>query len=199
MQGRYKRATLSILGLYYLDRTIFDLMVYPQELNRDILVNSIVAECAELEILYQDPAYIKQLIGIWSQKELYNWQKLFETTQFVYNPIWNVDAHITEKEKRNRTGSFENSEDANNTNINAKTGYNSATFEDAERDNAIANIGRAGSDQDAEEIERTTERGGNIGVTMTQQLIEAEREVDKFNMYDYIIDSFKRRFCILLY
>ena len=34
---------------------------------------------------------------------------------------------------------------------------------------------------------------------MTQQMIEAEREVDKFNIYDFIVDSFKRRFCILVY
>ena len=40
---------------------------------------------------------------------------------------------------------------------------------------------------------------GNIGVTMTQQLIEAERNLVKFNLYDLIIDSFKARFCLLVY
>ena len=40
---------------------------------------------------------------------------------------------------------------------------------------------------------------GNIGVTTTQQMIEAEREVVKFNIVDYIIGSFKKRFCILIY
>jgi hypothetical protein len=40
---------------------------------------------------------------------------------------------------------------------------------------------------------------GNIGVTTTQQMIEQERGVVKFNIVDYIIDSFKGRFCILIY
>lgn len=40
---------------------------------------------------------------------------------------------------------------------------------------------------------------GNIGVTTTQQMIEAERKVVQFNITNYIIDSFKGRFCILIY
>lgn len=40
---------------------------------------------------------------------------------------------------------------------------------------------------------------GNIGVTTTQSMIKEERDVDTFNLMDYIIDSFKKRFCILVY
>lgn len=40
---------------------------------------------------------------------------------------------------------------------------------------------------------------GNIGVMSTQDMISQEREVSKFNIYDYIITDFKSRFCILVY
>ena len=40
---------------------------------------------------------------------------------------------------------------------------------------------------------------GNIGITMTQQMIDAERETVKFNIYNMIIQEFKERFCLLLY
>ena len=60
-------------------------------------------------------------------------------------------------------------------------------------------VNRDDSGKENGTITRETERGGNIGVTMTQQLIEAEREVDKFNVYDIICESFKRRFCLLIY
>ena len=40
---------------------------------------------------------------------------------------------------------------------------------------------------------------GNIGVTMTQELIERERQLMQFNIYNFIIDSFKQRFCLLVY
>lgn len=40
---------------------------------------------------------------------------------------------------------------------------------------------------------------GNIGLVTTQAMIQAERDLVKFNIYDFIIDSFKMRFCILIY
>lgn len=197
--ARYKRATMSILGLYFQDPDLFSGMVYPDELDRDVLIDSILAECAELEIIYPDPEYMKNLITLWSKKELYNWRKLYETTQFIYNPIWNVDGIVTETETRNLQNRYQQNEGANNKNVNAKTGYNSGAFEDAEQDTGRTDIERGGESADTGSVTRETKRGGNIGVTMTQQMIEAEREVDKFNIYDFIVDSFKRRFCILVY
>ncbi len=40
---------------------------------------------------------------------------------------------------------------------------------------------------------------GNIGVTTTQQMIQAERDLVRFNIYDLIIEDFKQRFCVLIY
>jgi hypothetical protein len=40
---------------------------------------------------------------------------------------------------------------------------------------------------------------GNQGVTTTQQMIREEQSLAKFNIDDYIINEFKKRFCILLY
>ena len=40
---------------------------------------------------------------------------------------------------------------------------------------------------------------GNIGVTTSQQMIEAQREVAEFCMTEYIINDFIRRFCVMVY
>lgn len=40
---------------------------------------------------------------------------------------------------------------------------------------------------------------GNIGLTSTQQLIQEQREVVKFNILDYIINEFRDRFCLKVY
>ena len=48
-----------------------------------------------------------------------------------------------------------------------------------------------------EEVTRTEQ--GNIGLTSTQQLINEQRDVVKFNILDYIIDEFKQRFCLKVY
>lgn len=46
---------------------------------------------------------------------------------------------------------------------------------------------------------RTLHTHGNIGTMTVQQMIREERDVVKFNLIDYIVDSFKQRFCILVY
>ena len=40
---------------------------------------------------------------------------------------------------------------------------------------------------------------GNIGVTTTQQMIEAQREIVDFNVINFIVRSFINRFCIEVY
>lgn len=46
---------------------------------------------------------------------------------------------------------------------------------------------------------RTASMHGSIGVITPQQMIEQERRVSQFNIVNYIIDSFKSRFCLLIY
>jgi len=45
----------------------------------------------------------------------------------------------------------------------------------------------------------TERRTGNIGVTATQDLIKKEREIANFSIIEYITQSFKERFCLLIY
>lgn len=40
---------------------------------------------------------------------------------------------------------------------------------------------------------------GNIGLTSTQELIKQERDIVQFNVIDYIINDFKKRFCLMVY
>lgn len=49
------------------------------------------------------------------------------------------------------------------------------------------------------ETGRTLHTHGNIGTMTVQQMIREERDISKFNLVDYIVDSFKQRFCILVY
>ena len=47
---------------------------------------------------------------------------------------------------------------------------------------------------------RETHIHGNIGVTTSQQMLEAEIAIaEKINMYDYITRDFKMHFCVLVY
>ena len=91
-------ATISPLGLYRWDETIFDLMQIPSALDKPTLIDNLLAETAELEVLYPNPVVFKNLIGVWSAKQIDIWNKLYATTQYEYNPIENYNRYETGSE-----------------------------------------------------------------------------------------------------
>lgn len=58
--------------------------------------------------------------------------------------------------------------------------------------------GRSTSDTESENKYERWLRG-NYGVKTTQAMIKEEQELAKFNVFDYIIEDFKKRFCLLVY
>ena len=86
---------LSPLGLYNWDHTVFDLMQIPEALDKDTLVDNLLAETAELEVLYPNPVVFKNLVGVWSAKQIDIWNRLYATTQYEYNPIENYNRYET--------------------------------------------------------------------------------------------------------
>lgn len=93
-----KTVTVSPLGLYRWDDTIFDLMTIPSALDRNTLIDNLLAETAELEVLYPNPVVFKNLVGVWSAKQIDIWNRLYATTQYEYNPIENYNRYETGSE-----------------------------------------------------------------------------------------------------
>ena len=83
-------AVMSILGLYQWDNTIFDAMVLPDQIDKTTLINNILDECAELEVLYTNPDFIKNAIGYWSMKRYHAWNKLQTVLYEDYDPFINI-------------------------------------------------------------------------------------------------------------
>ena len=202
---------LSIMGLYEYDNNLFQGLQLPEGLNREAAINEILLQCAELEIVYPNIDIMKLAITTWSVANQYTWQKLYDTMVVDYNPIWNVDANVTEtltgSENRDidRTGSGSNNETVNLTDTESVKGFNSDTWAESRKntkegtDNtALSSTEVINDDVDRTET-RTQRRTGNIGVTTTQQMLEQERKIAEFNMISYIAQSFKQRFCLLIY
>jgi hypothetical protein len=68
---------------------------------------------------------------------------------------------------------------------------NTETGKDTE--NESVNGGRTGRHT------RTGRAHGNIGVTTSQQMIQSERDLVVFNLYDVIAESFIENFCLMVY
>ena len=256
-------AKLSIMGLYNYNPDIFDELTVPTGITKETVIDNILLECYDLELLFPSYNLMKIAIRTWSRTEQPIWQKLYNSENLVYNPIWNVDGDVTEtrevtREKtgedgRTITNSGNNSETVNGTkesetgrsgsvnttdstsgtteNIHSQAGYNESNLVITEKDNGTTSTTGtgsrtetetgtgsdeyhetrtgtngssqtdAGTNSESETVGETlhTRRTGNIGVTTTQQMIREERDIDTFSTIEYITNSFKKRFCLLVY
>ena len=163
--------TLSLLGLYQYNEQLFDGLRIPDGVDKDTLIQNLLAETAEFEIIYPDPEFLANMISVWSAKELPVWEELEKTRHYEYDPISNYDRN----EESTNTGES----------LGKVAGYNATDL-----------VNSSGASTD---VKRKARMWGNIGVTTTQQMINEQREVVKFNISDYIIESFIKRFCLLVY
>lgn len=204
-------ASLSILGLYQYNEGIFDNLELPTGIDRDILIPEICTECSDFALLYPDYDFMRMLIGVWSKKEQRIWSAMLESENFEYNPIENFDRYesITREVQSESSGSNTSTSSGSSSGTGnataSQTAFNSDTFKDTSKQ-VNTNSGQNSSsgtdkaEQTASGTETVTSHlHGNIGVTTAQQMIAGFREISNFSTYNYIVESFKNRFCVQVY
>lgn len=180
-------AQVSLWGMYQAEPTILDGLALPSGMDADVLKQNLLLETESMEILYPSAPFLKAAITVWSAERLEVWEKLYETTQLQYEPLENYDR----QEESNSSNASVSS--GNTTVTNSSTAYNSNTFADTAKSNT------AGSNQGNSSGTFRSRVHGNIGVTTSQQMLTAQREVVQFCMTQYIIDDFISRFCLGVY
>lgn len=154
-------ATMSPLGLYRWDDTIFDLMQIPSALDKPTLIDNLLSETAELEVLYPNPVVFKNLVGVWSAKQLDIWNRLYATTQYEYNPIENYNRYET------------GSEDGAGSTVHSGTDTTADTTTYGGTDGRTEAIMHGGSDVNT----RQMAEGGTEGETTTAQMAQGGQDV----------------------
>lgn len=209
---------LTVEGLYNYDNTLFDGFNVPEGLVKQIAIDDILMRTRELEILYPDFTYFKNRIVIWSNKYQINWKKLYDTTVLKYNPIENYDRienwsdddnETTTSDRDNTVKSTSTNEIMNSVNVTDKnTAFNAGladhakqiTDGDTTENGSITNTEKENvNDERTVKHTRTGRAHGNIGVTTSQQMIQSERDLVVFNLYDVITESFIENFCLMVY
>lgn len=225
------RSRLSVLGLFNYNDKLFELLEVPRGVEKELVIDRILMTCAEYEVLFPSWDYMHYIIGRWSRMRADVWARLYRTTQFEYDPIYNYNRYEewtddrkgqssgTSKSTAAETGSATDEQTTNGTASGSEedstAGFNtdvpklhdvkdvSSSTETTTGRTAETSADRTESGStSAEESESSTHAGrmyGNIGVTTTQALINEERLVSEFNMYNYIADDFAREFCLLVY
>lgn len=284
------QSKITLIGIEnYLnpDRSVFDNMVLPKGIDKDVLIGSIILRCQEFELLYSDPDFLTSAVNVWSRKNYRTFDKWVKALEIKYDPLFNYDRteEYTDTHKGSKNGSGSNTRTDNLTKINDLTrtdnllstddhtqtnnltntqdvtrtdnlastndltlthsekAYNSSgyvgttqdvTDQDGSQTGTVRNAGtvtdtgtvrNAGTIADTGTVKDTgtikdtgtvkddytnkdddnytnTHKArlfGNIGVTTSQQMLQSELDIAKWNLYEHIADLFCNEFCIMVY
>ena len=262
---------ITVIGLetamQYQNKSIFDLLNLPDGINKDDVTDNIFLEAGEFEVIYAEPDFFRQAVGVWSNKHYRTFDKWIKALNIEYSPLENYDRMEewtdTGTEKSNRknngtsmdssNGSVHNSRSENdsehisgtkNTTGNASissegdtenkvSAFDSSTYQpenksestksestettehsDDSNDRTLshsssddttttnASNGSTSNNEDYSQNSAGNHVGrthGNIGVTTSQQMLQSELDIARFNIVQQITDLFLQEFCILVY
>lgn len=113
-------AKLTMIGLnQYLhqmkDETLFDLLELPDGIDKELVVDNILLQGGEFEVLYADPEFMRNAIGMWGRKHYYTFEKWIEAQAIEYNPLENYDRMEDWSDTGNRGESSQARRDSGNT------------------------------------------------------------------------------------
>ena len=223
------QASVSFLGLYSYDPTIFDEVQIPSGIDRETLFNNLMVETAELEVAQPDPGIIKTVLGWFSRKRLPQWQRVADAYGLDYRMDADTDLTITRtpdlQRDETRTPNLEYSEtrtpdlttvgenNGADTSTIRRAGFNSENLETSEQTTTELGTGNSIHSSGTEKTERSetgserrqaSETGSDKHVTIGRRqpvpdLIARELELARSDIMEYIISDIRRNFCLLVY
>ena len=216
-------AKISLIGLYKYGQQqnidIFSGINPPAGIDRSKLINTILMNGAEFEVLYPDMTYFQFLTGVWSDKWQHTMDRWIKALSIDYNPLENYDRMedwIDADSRQDKTDRMDSSfnttigwRDYGNTDTHNVSAYDASTLQPKDEDsvsggelnetgNQNMNNGSSKSDSSGNSM-HTGRTHGNIGVTTSQQMLESELDIARFNIYNEIADLFLQEFCIYTY
>lgn len=213
------------------DQTLFDLLELPEGIDKETVVDNILLEGGEFEVLYADPEFMRNAIGMWGRKHYYTFDKWVKAQDLEYNPLENYDRQEDWTDEGNRgeessarrdsgnTRTFDNQDkrtlDTEVTTENTVSAYDSSSYQPSDKAET-ANSGTdtvdysgtikdeygEGSSGHTTENKKDVHTGrthGNIGVTTSQQMLQSEYDIARFNIVEQITDIFILEFTIPVY
>lgn len=88
-----QRLTLIGLKNYYdtFEQDLFSKLSLPDGYDKPTFINALLMEHGEKCVLYTNPEFFRECIGIWSKKWAHELSRIYDALTAEYNPIWNYD------------------------------------------------------------------------------------------------------------
>ena len=218
--------TLDVYSLYNNSDDMFLMFndyILDERVDRDTLNTTIISELGAMRPITTDPDLFKILFDNFFKKYSNNITRLVDTMYLQYNPLHTKDiTHaLGENEHRESTGNIDNTdsydtntdnqESGSSTTENTVSAYDSITYQPKDKsvttpntkiDNDVHHEGETTS-----EIESTVDTEKNLtettkgkdGDTSYQDLIEKERRIVEFNIYNWIVKQMRKELFLLVY
>lgn len=221
---------MTLIGLNdYTDGQIWDNLDLGFDAEfTDALINGIMLEHGEKCVLYTDPDFMAQAIGLWSYKWKEDINRMSNAIYSEYNPIYNFDRN--EEYQDNEGVSYVSKTDAGHKatdspdytlaqTVDGNTEHKVSADNDSNYQPESKDISNAGTmktsgktqdlsetsnsktnDQTSRNFKHNAHLYGNIGVTTTQQMIEAETKMRlRHNIIDIIGRIFAQELLLSIY
>ena len=204
-------------------KSIFDLLTLPEGVDKDTLTDNIILDGGDFEVLYADPYMFRAAVGTWAKKHYRTFEKWIAALALEYNPLENYDrmedytdtSNKGEKTTAGNTRTLNNEDketlNTSTTDEHTVSAFDSSGYQPSDK-NEIKNTGtdtfnHTGTIKDegsgslianGKEI-HSGRIHGNIGVTTSQQMLQSELDIARFNVVQQITDLFLTEFTLMIY
>ena len=190
-----------------LDDDLFINLTLPEGIDKKILTDNILMTGGEFEVQYSDPTAMQSMIGIWSRKMQPTFQRWIDALSIDYAPLENYDRHESWHDETEGSGTSESSGNVDTTSSDTseleKSAYDQSAYSPYEKTTNGGTVGTESSDNTETTMNNDFQHNGrihgNIGVTTSQQMLEAELNLGYWNIYEKITQLFLQEFIIPVY
>lgn len=203
------KMTLIGMNIFMLNMNddLFSQLTLPEGLNKQTLTDNILLRGGEFEVLYANPTAMQSLIGIWSRREQATFERWVSALSIDYSPLENYDRMEHWTDEVDGTGSSGSTGSVNTTSNDTseltKSAYDQSSYSPYEKTINGGTVGTTSSDSTSTSMSNDSEHNGrihgNIGVTTSQQMLEAELNLGYWNVYTKITELFLQEFTIPVY
>ena len=186
---------------------LFQGLTLPEGLAKNTLTNNILLQGGEFEVLYSDPFFLQNAISIWADREQATFKRWVDALAIEYAPLENYDRHEDWTDTLDSDGTSRttgtNDTSTNGTVTTDVSAYDSTGYQPKEKVTTAETIDNDTTENNTSTLDNEGVHAGrihgNIGVTTSQQMLEAELDLGYWNIYSRITDMFLKEFCIMIY
>lgn len=208
--------SINLWRLQNQDEFYFNDIVLDERLNKEDLYKMIITEYMNMLVLYANPQLFKTTVKLFFLKNKERISDLIDTTVLNYDPLENYSTVETGKLDRTGTKGFtqadnrtENiSREGNTTSTHYVSAFNNVQGEDVEQHRDVIEAKEkvvdtenytSAQDTNTKDNEETRDTKKGITNLTYQDLVEKQRKVVQFSIYEWILKEFAKDLLVAIW